>query len=146
VHEDGMQVVDYAKAAMGGTFARTFNQVRTFDGDLVDALVAEPETTVEIRHWGGRIARDTGASAHRDAPLSVILDTVPTERTATALSRSGIGSSFLNFLPDPARTATAFTAENWAELRRVKATVDPENVFCAGHSIPPAVTAIADAA
>jgi FAD/FMN-containing dehydrogenase len=140
VREDGMRVVGYAQAAMGGTFARTFDQVRTLDDDLVAALVAEPDTTVEIRHWGGRIARVRGAAAHRDAPLSVILDTVPSQRSATALSRAGIGSSFLNFLGDPARTHTAFTAENWAELRRIKATVDPDNVFRAGHAIPPATT------
>jgi FAD/FMN-containing dehydrogenase len=139
VRSNGMRVVEYADAAMGGTAARTFDQVPTLDDALVDALVAEPDCTVEIRHWGGRIARDSGAAAHRAAPLSVILDVVPTARTATALGRSGIGSSFLNFLADPARTATAFTAENWAELRRIKATVDPNNVFGAGMAVPPAV-------
>ncbi|GIJ61444.1 FAD-binding oxidoreductase [Virgisporangium aurantiacum] len=138
VQEDGMRVVGYAEAAMGGTAARTFDQVPTLDDALVDALVAEPDCTVEIRHWGGRIARDTGAAAHRDAALSVILDVVPSDRTATALGRSGIGSSFLNFLADPTRTATAFTAENWATLRRIKATVDPDNVFGAGLAVPPA--------
>ncbi|MFC3500159.1 FAD-binding oxidoreductase [Micromonospora krabiensis] len=137
---DGMRVVDYARAAMGGTFARTFDQVRTLDDDLVAALVAEPDATVEIRHWGGRIARDTGAAAHRDAPLSVIVDTVPSDRTAAALTRAGLGSSFLNFLSDPSRTASAFTVGNWAALRRIKATHDPENVFGAGLAVPPADT------
>jgi FAD/FMN-containing dehydrogenase len=136
--EDGMRVVDYAQARMGGTFARTFDQIRTLDDDLVAALVTEPDATVEIRHWGGRIARDRGAAAHRDAPLSVILDTVPSARTAAALGRSGLGSAFLNFLHDPSRTATAFTAENWAALRRIKAGYDPDNVFSAGLAIPPA--------
>jgi hypothetical protein len=126
---------------MGGTFARTFDQVHSLDDDLIAALVAEPDATVEIRHWGGRIARDRGAAAHRDAPLSVIVDTVPTERTETALSSAGVGSSFLNFLGDPARTQTAFTPANWAELRRIKASVDPDNVFGAGHAIPPATAA-----
>lgn len=138
VVEDGMRVVDYAQAAMGGTFARTFDQVRTLDDDLVAALVAEPDATVEIRHWGGRIARDTGVAAHRDAPLSIILDTVASARTAAALGRSGIGSTFLNFLHDPSRTASAFTAENWAALRRIKAAHDPENLFGAGLAVPPA--------
>jgi FAD/FMN-containing dehydrogenase len=139
VRQDGLRVVDFAQAAMGGTYARTFDQVRTLDDDLVAALVAEPDTTVEVRNWGGRIARDTGAGAHRDAPLSVVLDTVPSARTTAALGRSGLGSSFLNFLHDPSRTATAFTAENWAALRRVKAMVDPDNVFAANHAVPPAV-------
>lgn len=137
---DGMRVLDYADAAMGGTSAVTFDQVRTLDDRLVDALVAEPGCTVEIRHWGGRIARDTGAAAHRDAPLSVILDAVP---TSTELARAGIGSSFLNFLGDPARTHTAFTRQNWAALRRVKSTVDPDNVFRAGMAVPPVPVAVA---
>jgi FAD/FMN-containing dehydrogenase len=135
---DDMRVVDYAGAAMGGTFARTFDQVRTLDDDLIAALVAEPDATVEIRHWAGRIARDRGAAAHRDAPLSVILDSVPSAGTAAALTRQGLGSSFLNFLRDPSRTASAFTARNWAALRRIKATYDPDNVFAAGLSVPPA--------
>jgi FAD/FMN-containing dehydrogenase len=140
IREYGMRVVDYAHAAMGGTFARTFDQVRTLDDDLIAALVSEPDATVEIRHWGGRIARDSGAAAHRDAPLSVILDTVPSPRTAAALGRCGLGSSFLNFLYDPTRMSTAFTAENWAALRRIKTAYDPENVFGAGHAVPPAAT------
>jgi FAD/FMN-containing dehydrogenase len=138
VGADDMRVVDYARATMGGTLARTFDQVHTLDDGLIAALVAEPDTTVEIRHWGGRIARDCGAAAHRDAPLSVILDTVPSGRTAAALNRCGLGSSFLNFLRDPSRTASAFTAENWATLRRIKATYDPDNVFGAGLAVPPA--------
>ncbi|GIJ67844.1 FAD-binding oxidoreductase [Virgisporangium ochraceum] len=137
---DGMRVLDYADAAMGGTSAVTFDQVRALDDRLVDALVAEPGCTVEVRHWGGRIARDTGAAAHRDAPLSVILDAVP---TSPELARAGIGSSFLNFLGDPARTHTAFTPENWAALRRVKSTVDPDNLFRAGMAVPPASVAVA---
>ncbi|WBB67520.1 FAD-binding oxidoreductase [Micromonospora sp. WMMD812] len=138
---DTMGVVDYAQAAMGGTYARTFDQVRTLDDDLVAALLAEPDATVEIRHWGGRIARDDGAAAHRDAPLSIILDTIPSPRTTEALSRCGRGSSFLNFLYDPSRTASAFTARNWSALRRIKATYDGGNVFGAGLAVPPAATA-----
>jgi FAD/FMN-containing dehydrogenase len=142
VRNDGMRVVGYARAAMGGTYARTFDQVRTLDDGLIAALVAEPDTTVELRHWGGRIAAGSGAAAHRDAPVSVILDTVPSARVAAALGRCGIGSSFLNFLHDPSRTATAFTAENWAALRRIKTAYDPENIFGAGHSVPPAALSV----
>ncbi|MDO3700153.1 FAD-binding protein [Micromonospora sp. C28SCA-DRY-2] len=138
VVDDGMRVVDFARAAMGGTFARTFDQVRALDDDLVAALVDEPDTTVEIRHWGGRIAAGSGAAAHRDAPLSVVLDSVASPRTAAALSRCGLGSGFLNFLHDPARLPSAFTAANWAALRRIKGTYDPENVFAAGLAVPPA--------
>jgi FAD/FMN-containing dehydrogenase len=134
---DTMTVVPYAGAAMGGTFARTFDQVGTLDDDLIAALVAEPGATVEVRHWAGRIATDQGAAAHRDAPLSVILDRVPTPITAAALARSGRGSTFLNFLHDPTRTATAFTPANWSTLRAIKATYDPTAVFGTGHTVPP---------
>ena len=61
--------------------------------------------TVEIRHWGGRIARDSGAAAHRDAPLSVILDTVADRagpRRPWAAPASAAASS--TSCHDPSRT------------------------------------------
>ncbi|GAB2577520.1 oxidoreductase [Paractinoplanes abujensis] len=140
---DTMTVVPYAQAAMGGTSARTFDQVPHLGDDLITALTGEPGCTVEIRHWGGRIARDTGAAAHRDAPLSVILDRVPTPATRAALARTGRGTSFLNFLSDPTRTASAFTAANWTRLREIKAAYDPDNFFHAGLNVPPAPAELA---
>ena len=141
VRSDTMAALPYAQAAMGGTSARTFDQVSTLDDGLIAALTTEPDTTVEIRHWAGRVSQDTGPAAHRAHPLSVILDRVPTPTTAAALAASGHGTSFLNFLADPNRTATAFTAQNWAALRRIKATYDPTNFFTTGHAIPPATLA-----
>lgn len=48
------------------------------------------------------------------------------------------------FLPAPSRTASAFTAANWAALRRIKAAHGPDNIFGAGLAVPPAaVTASA---
>ncbi|MBL7260004.1 FAD-binding oxidoreductase [Paractinoplanes lichenicola] len=140
---DTMTTQPYARAAMGGTFARTFDQFPGLGDDLIAALVSEPGCTVEIRHWGGRIARDSGAAAHRDAPLSIILDRVPTPATRAALARTGRGTSLLNFLSDPTRTATAFTADNWTRLREIKAVYDPDNFFHAGLNIPPAPTTLA---
>jgi FAD/FMN-containing dehydrogenase len=143
VVEDGMRVVRYADAAMGGTYARHFDQFRTLDDEVVAALAAHRDSTVEVRHWGGRIARDRGAAAHRDAPLSVILDGDPGPGAADVLRRHGIGAAFLNFLYDPSRTASAFTPSNHAELRRIKAAYDPDNVLRAGHAIAPAAAAVA---
>jgi FAD/FMN-containing dehydrogenase len=143
VVSDGMKVVGYADAAMGGTYARTFDQYRTLPDEVVATLVAERGGTVEVRHWGGRIARDSGAAAHRDAPLSVIVDHVPSAQTAAVLGRHGIGSSFLNFNHDPSRTRTAFTARNYAELQRIKAAYDPDTFFRTGHAITPAETTTA---
>ena len=73
-------------------------------------------------------------------------------RSATATSRSrsrstapprrrspahATGGSFLNFLKDPARTHTAYTAADYRRLREVKRAHDPDNVFAIGHNIPP---------
>jgi hypothetical protein len=62
-----------------------------------------------VRHWGGRIARDTEAAAHRDAPLSVLLDSVALTRTEAALWRSGLGSNVFgaNHAVPPAAVSAA---------------------------------------
>jgi hypothetical protein len=70
-------------------------------------------------------------------PLSVILDAdVPA--VADALAPHAPGGSFLNFLADPGRTETAYTAEDYRRLREVKAAYDPDNLLRIGHNIPPA--------
>jgi hypothetical protein len=46
--------------------------------------------------------------------------------------------SFLNFLGDPAETATAYTDADYTRLAEIKAVYDPDNVFSRGHVIPPA--------
>ena len=93
--------------------------------------------TVEVRHWGGAMARPAagaGPVGHRDVPLSVIVDArVPD--LAAALAPHATGGSFLNFLADPARTATAYTPADYAALREVKAAYDPDDVFRVGHDI-----------
>ena len=48
------------------------------------------------------------------------------------------GGSFLNFLGDPEKSATAYTAADYRRLREVKTAYDPDNVFAANHNIPPA--------
>jgi hypothetical protein len=111
---------------------------------VIDALVAADDVpTVEVRHWGGAIARpgaDAGPVGHRDVPLSVIVD-APSARVAGALAPYATGGSFLNFLSDTARTETAYTAANWRRLRALKRAYDPDGVFSAGHAIPPAEAA-----
>jgi hypothetical protein len=97
-------------------------------------------STVEVRHWGGAMARpaaDAGPVGHRGVPLSVILDAHVPE-VAAALAPHATGGSFLNFLADPARTETAYTAANYQGLREVKAAYDPDDLFRIGHHIAPA--------
>jgi hypothetical protein len=84
-----------------------------------------------------RPAEGAGPVGPRDVPLSVIADAhVP--GLAAALAPHATGGSFLNFLADPARTATAFAPADYEALREVKAAYDPDDVFRVGHAIPPA--------
>jgi hypothetical protein len=123
--------------------------------DVIAALVeaTPPVAGVELRHWGGAMARPqdgAGPIGHRDVPFSVnAIAQVPdpaqagaaaaaVERFAARLRPHATGGTFLNFLLDPARTATAYTADDYARLAAVKATYDPDNFFAANHNIPPA--------
>lgn len=143
---DDLRVQPYARAAMGGTPVRYLDLFPALPDQVIQALVAEHErpdsavSAVEIRHWGGAMARpgpNAGPVGHRTAPFSVIVDAaVP--GLAETLRPYGIGGSFLNFLADPTRTATAYTAANYRRLRQVKAVYDPDNFFQVNHNIPPA--------
>jgi hypothetical protein len=125
---------------VGGTAPRHFSLQ---DGVPVAAVldaVHRGATTVEVRRWGGAIARPAagaGPVGHRDVPFSVVVDG-PAEAAAPVVAHA-TGGSFLNWLHDPARTATAYTAADWARLREVKAGYDPECVFAPAKRIPPAV-------
>lgn len=143
---DGYRSMRYADAAMGGTPARYLD----FFPDLPDAVIKRLVDTagavdgaganVEVRHWGGALARpgaDGGPAGRNTAEFSVIVD-APTPHVVNGLRPYGIGGAFLNFLSDTSRTAQAYTASDYARLRTVKRAYDPENVFGIGHSILPA--------
>jgi FAD binding domain/Berberine and berberine like len=145
VHDD-LRPMRYADAAMGGIAARYLDLIPALSDVLVDTLVAEhartgsPLSTVEIRHWGGAMARptaDAGPVGHRTVPFSLIVDAAPPELTER-LRPHGTGGTFLNFLADTRRTATAYTQDDYRGLRQVKAAYDPQNTFRIGHTIPPA--------
>ena len=82
---------------------------------------------VEVRYWGGAMARGAGPVGHRDVPFSITVDGPP----EAPLARHATGGSFLNFLKDPARTHTAYTAADYRRLREVKRAHDPEQ--CLRH-------------
>jgi FAD/FMN-containing dehydrogenase len=146
---DRFQPMGYADTKrIGGTASRRFELFERLPdaaiGAAVDAVTREqsPANAVEVRHWGGAIARpapDAGPVGHRHVPFSMTIDG-PAE-AAAPLSRYATGGSFLNFLKDAARTHTAYTAADYERLRAVKGAYDPHNVFSRGHVIPPAVTA-----
>ena len=133
----------YAESGtIGGTAPRSFERYRDLsDAVIADALDAAREAdAVEVRHWGGAMARpaaDAGPVGHRDVPFSITVDG-PAE-AAARIARHATGAAFLNFLKDPARTSDAYTPADYAALRKLKRIYDPENLFSVGHNIAPAV-------
>ncbi|SNY65453.1 FAD-binding oxidoreductase [Paractinoplanes atraurantiacus] len=126
---------------------------RTLPDEVLDAIVAagapdSPLGFVELRHWGGAMARpgpDAGPAGHRDVPFSVMavapspVGNEALDRLSTRLRPHATGGSFLTLLTDPSRTRDAFTATNYARLAAVKRVWDPGNFFLLGHNIPPEV-------
>jgi FAD/FMN-containing dehydrogenase len=158
----GMQEMRYADTAtaLGPAPPPSVAEVRfALLDDVVDEaldVVADPAlgvTVVELRHWGGAISSPpdgAGPIGHRDVPFSVQVNAVAPDRTQLAAARTraddvmrrlrsyATGASFLNFVGDPAETATAYTAADYKRLTEIKAIYDPDNVFSYGHVIPPA--------
>jgi FAD/FMN-containing dehydrogenase len=123
-------------STIGGTPPITFAMFDELSPATIAAVV-ESGVPVEVKHWGGAIARpahdDPGPVSHRDARF-VMKIAAP---AADAITASATGGSFLNFLHDTTRTHTAFTPENHRRLREVKTAYDPANLFHRNHNIPP---------
>ncbi|GAA5133843.1 FAD-binding oxidoreductase [Pseudonocardia adelaidensis] len=126
-------------STIGGTPPITFAMYDELSEDTIRAVV-ESGVTVEVKHWGGAIARpshdDPGPVGHRDARFVMKIAAPATE----AITASATGGSFLNFLHDTTRTQDAFTPEDHRRLREVKTAYDPGNVFHRNHNIPPLST------
>ncbi|WP_433254317.1 FAD-binding oxidoreductase [Streptosporangium sp. CA-135522] len=139
---DGLRPMSFGQAAMGGTAARHLDLVHELSDPVIDILVkaSEQAGTVEIRHWGGAMAHPrpgAGPVGHRTVPFSLIVDAA-LPGLAAALRPHATGGSFLNFLTDPTKTETAYTADDHRRLREVKRAYDPDNVFRLNHNVPPA--------
>ena len=165
---DGLAELTFAEAAprFGGpphppaAVWQHLDLLREITPELVRVLSAaldDPATSaltaLELRHWGGAMSRtdaDDGPVGHRDVPFSVIATAMASSEqerepaaasVATAAARLwpfATGGTFLNFLGDPARTASAYTTDDYAALRALKRVWDPDNVFRLNHNIPPA--------
>jgi hypothetical protein len=125
--------------SIGGTVPRRFDLFADLPDELIAAVVDAPANAVEVRHWGGAIARpgpDAGPAGHRDVPYSITVDGPP--EAAARLTPYATGGSFLNFLGDPQRTEDAYTPANWERLRGLKLVYDPDNLFGLTHNIAPA--------
>jgi FAD/FMN-containing dehydrogenase len=135
-----LRPMGYAETStLGGTPPRQFELFADLPDAVIGAAVdaATRANAVEVRYWGGAMMHGAGPVGHRDVPFSITVD----GSTEAALARHATGGSFLNFLKDPARTHTAYTAADYRRLREVKRAHDPANVFGLSHNIPPAAAA-----
>ena len=125
---------------IGGTAPRRFELLRDVP---VDAILRSAETAnaVEVKRWGGAIARGNTPAGHRRVPFSVTVD----GDDIGPFARHVTGGAFLNFLKDTSRTRDAYTAADFARLLELKRAYDPDNLFGVGHSIvrPPAAMDLA---
>ncbi|HET6551335.1 MAG TPA: FAD-binding oxidoreductase [Solirubrobacter sp.] len=139
--EDTFRAMPYGETAtIGGTAPRRFELLRDVPVDAV-LRTAETAAAVEVKRWGGAIARGSTPAGHRHVPFSVTVD----GEDIAPLAPHVTGGSFLNFLKDPERTRDAYTAADLARLLELKRAYDPENVFGVGHGLvaadPPAALA-----
>lgn len=139
LHED-FRTMPYAETeSLGGIPSLQFHLFADLPDPLIAAIADSGASAVEVRHWGGAMARpaaDACPVGHRDAPFSITVD--GSADTAAPMVPYSTGGSFLNFLHDPSRTATAYTPENHRRLREIKRAYDPQNVFHRNHNIEPA--------
>jgi FAD/FMN-containing dehydrogenase len=130
---DTFRTMSYAETGtIGGTAPRRFELLHDVP---VDALlrVAESAGAVEVKRWGGAIARGTTPAGHRQVPFSVTVD----GQDIAPLAPHVTGGSFLNFLKDTSRTHDAYSAADLARLLELKRAYDPDNVFGVGHGLVP---------
>ncbi|HZO67995.1 MAG TPA: FAD-binding oxidoreductase [Kribbellaceae bacterium] len=140
---DRWEATDFtASGSIGGTAPRNFETLTDLQSGVVEdaiAAVTSPEpgaNAVEFRHWGGALARpglDAGPAAHRDWQFSLTID-----GPDGLFASYATGASFLNWLHDTSRTHTAFTSSDYALLRDLKRTWDPDNALGLTHNIAPA--------
>ncbi|TYK43877.1 FAD-binding oxidoreductase [Actinomadura decatromicini] len=139
LHDD-FRPMPYAETeSLGGTAPIHFHLCADLPDSLIAAIAGSSASAIEVRHWGGAMARpggDSGPVGHRHVPFSLAVE--GTAADAAPLAAYATGGSFLNFLGDPSKTATAYTPADHRRLREVKRAYDPQNVFHRNHNIEPA--------
>ena len=136
---DSFRPMEYAETAtIGGTPPRHFELLR----DLPIEALLGVDGTVEVKRWGGAIARGSSPAGHRGVPFSVTVD----GDDISALKPYVTGGSFLNWLKDTSRTHSAYTPADLARLLELKRAYDPSNMFGVGHQLVSAPAGLALAA
>jgi len=123
---------------------------------IVEAIETSdaPLRAVQLRPLGGAMARvpaDATAFAHRDAPVMAIVvsfstgpEDLPGRRAwVTDLSREldqGVPGAYVNFVDEegPESVGRAYPQATRQRLARIKAAVDPANVFRRNQNVTPA--------
>ena len=131
-----------------------------FSAGARDAMLAgwaakpSPNSELHVHHMGGaaaRMARDSAAFPHRDAPYVVNLISRwadPAEDDAqiawgrdvyASLDDHTTGGAYINFLSDegPDRIRAAYGEEGYARLQALKRRYDPDNLFHRNQNIRP---------
>ncbi len=118
----------------------------------VGAGAGFPLATVEVRHLGGELGRDSrhnGALGSLRAPYLMFAAAItPTpdlqppamaqvEAVEDALTPWAARHMYLNMSETARPRATLWTETAYHRLRQIKATVDPQNVIRSNHPVPP---------
>lgn len=128
---------------------------------LLGGIGADTPHMLEIRHLGGALARPPAvpdAVGHRDAAFNIFTSAYPgpgfADGRAAQMELYGRlhpftgGRSIYNFTAEPDGRATdardAFGPDTFGRLQRVKAAVDPRNLFRFNVNVPPAVRKVND--
>ncbi len=141
VHGDGLMLGDLPEDALA-TVVREAGAQAPF-----------PLLSVEFRHLEGEVGRRRpgyGALGSIDARYAMYTVTVTPVRELEVAAAHAIASLkqalrpwaapqlYLNFSEDGDDPSTFWAPEDYARLRAVKASVDPDGLIRANHSIPPA--------
>ena len=123
---------------------------------IVEAVEASdaPLRAVQLRPLGGamaRVAADATAFAHRSSRIMAIVVSFyegPDDRARRAAwvaalaggIRQDDAGAYVNFLEadDPDGVRAAYPGATWERLARIKAQVDPTNLFRRNHNVSPA--------
>jgi hypothetical protein len=125
-------------ATIGGTAPRRFELLHDVPVDAI-LRTADIADAIEVKRWGGAIARGNTPAGHRQVPFSVTVDGDDIGPLAPHVT----GGSFLNFLKDTSRTRDAYASADLARLLELKRAYDPDDLFGVGHGIGQASTACA---